>query len=562
MESDRTGRPAIRDWALVAVITAVAALLRFWLLGDKSLWGDEINMVRFAIGERDMALSYGNAHGYICLLRAIAALGRSDALFRAPAAVAGIATVPLMYVMGKLVLGRGAGLVGALLLAVSPMHIALSQEVHGYALFALLSVLAFVLVWKAVTDGAWRYWTGSALVVGVSFYIHLYTAFLVCDLLVLFFILALAERRLRRPRDLARVVLGRRPLLATGLALVMVAPIVWQTVWPLALDLARKLGGQPTLDGQFEGEPRWDFSVGLFMRIVKELLVWKVEPQSTFLVLLVLLLIGLIVLLARERWKGALLLLWIGLPILPVAYFSWLSNLSFPSRRFVFVLPACLLAIAGGISSVGEAIRWIVGRATRVKVSAWAVDLVVAGAVATLVASTALHSYYHVFEKQDYRRLARFLEEQVRPGDAVVLWKADELYDYYYTGTVQLTTLFDRTQVTRIARQYEGSERIWYVRPLSVRRRRANLEKIEQWLEKKGALSFRFDPYTMVSFSRRAPLSEAAERAERESILAAAIDLKPGRWYLHLDLATEYRRQGRLGKARRELTIAHELRGR
>ena len=102
-------------------------------------------------------------------------LGVHDYTLIAVSALFGVLTVFCVYQVGKLVFGRAeVGLAGALLLAVSPLHIAYSRTAYA-------DVTAVAVAWLA----AWiylLYWTdphrhrrclmGSALLVGLVFTIH------------------------------------------------------------------------------------------------------------------------------------------------------------------------------------------------------------------------------------------------------------------------------------------------------------------------------------------------------------------------------------------------------
>ena len=64
--------------------------------------------------------------------------GTGEFGLRSLSALAGVATVPVAYLLGAELRGRRAGIVAAALVAVNPMLLWYSQEARGYALFALL----------------------------------------------------------------------------------------------------------------------------------------------------------------------------------------------------------------------------------------------------------------------------------------------------------------------------------------------------------------------------------------------------------------------------------------
>ena len=69
-------------------------------------------------------------------------------MLRLPALVGGIGTIPLVYVVGTRIVGRGAALLAAALTTLSPFMIYYSAEARGYGLMVFLllgSTLAMLL---------------------------------------------------------------------------------------------------------------------------------------------------------------------------------------------------------------------------------------------------------------------------------------------------------------------------------------------------------------------------------------------------------------------------------
>ncbi len=99
------GAPSTALWLVLAALA-----LRLFELGGKSLWGDELNMIAFARGDYDVAMSGGNAIGYFPVLRFADALARlfapggeigaADAWLRLPAALFG--AVCGLFVIGPI----------------------------------------------------------------------------------------------------------------------------------------------------------------------------------------------------------------------------------------------------------------------------------------------------------------------------------------------------------------------------------------------------------------------------------------------------------------------------
>ncbi len=153
-------------WFVLALL-AVALLalgLRLWALDAESLWLDEAVQVNayqlplpyVVIGASDQGqppLDYLIGAGLHRL-----GLADSDWWVRFPAALFGAGSVFLLGWWVGRIGGRAAGVTSAILLAVCPLHVAMSQEARPYTIFfffALATVLAFARARQRHTLRAW-----------------------------------------------------------------------------------------------------------------------------------------------------------------------------------------------------------------------------------------------------------------------------------------------------------------------------------------------------------------------------------------------------------------------
>jgi hypothetical protein len=93
----------------------------------------------------------------------------NEAWMRGLSVLCSIATIPLLYLIGKRLFGAGGGLIAAVLLAVNPEHIRYAQDARGTSLVLLLGTAATYFFVAAVQDGGqgdWNWYAvlGSALV--------------------------------------------------------------------------------------------------------------------------------------------------------------------------------------------------------------------------------------------------------------------------------------------------------------------------------------------------------------------------------------------------------------
>jgi uncharacterized membrane protein len=96
--------------------------------------------------------------------------------------VVGTLSVPLLFLVGRRVLGVKPGLVAALTLALAPFHIYYSQEARMYSLVTLL-VLASTYLCLSILEGRedtrrfWSLWVLYVVVTSLAMYTQYYAAF-------------------------------------------------------------------------------------------------------------------------------------------------------------------------------------------------------------------------------------------------------------------------------------------------------------------------------------------------------------------------------------------------
>jgi mannosyltransferase len=121
--------------------------LRVYRLDAQSLWWDEMYttvQASMAPGELLESLFEDRVHTplYFFVLLGWGEIGRSAFILRYFSVVAGVLTIPLIYVMGQRLNGRAVGLLAAFLLAIAPFHIWFSQEARMYSFLALNALAA------------------------------------------------------------------------------------------------------------------------------------------------------------------------------------------------------------------------------------------------------------------------------------------------------------------------------------------------------------------------------------------------------------------------------------
>ena len=139
--------------------------------------------------------------------------GTGEVGIRSLSALAGTVTIVLVYLAGRELLSRRAGLIAAAIVAVNPAMIWFSQDARAYALVVLLVALSFLFFARALRDPAPRTLAAWALSSALALATHYFAAFVIGPEAIL--LLALSRER-------------KRVLVAVGavvVAAVLLAPI-------------------------------------------------------------------------------------------------------------------------------------------------------------------------------------------------------------------------------------------------------------------------------------------------------------------------------------------------
>jgi len=170
---------------VLGAIVLLGAWLRLGHLGLQSYWFDEsvtVQIVDQPFGSMIGAIPRSESTPplyYILAWLWTRAFTVSEEGLRSLSALAGIATLPLVWAAGRRLVGPTAGAVAAGLCAVNPTLIWYSQEARSYSLmvcFGALSFLLFVRAWQRASGGRLCAW---ALACALALTTHYFSAFLI-----------------------------------------------------------------------------------------------------------------------------------------------------------------------------------------------------------------------------------------------------------------------------------------------------------------------------------------------------------------------------------------------
>lgn len=397
----------------------LALSLRLVNLGGRPFWYDEAFAVLYA--EKPFAaMLYGtitpDASGaaadvhplfYYSLLHGwLKLVGDSPAGARSLSVLFGVATVGLIYLLGKRLFEERVGLSAALLVALSPFHVYYSQEARMYALLGLVAMAALFFFVRAWEDGGWGNWVGYAFFAALTLYAHNLGAI---------FLAVLGLWLLGQGRQ-AKWSQRLRPVLAAHL-LAFILLIPWLAILP----------------AQFQkiGQAYWVSRPGL-VELLQTLFIFHFAYDNQALpawllplaLLFSLLMVALLIVEWRRRSGRALLAMLAFLPIL----FTWLVSQYRPVYIVRALLPSALVyaILVARVLLTGQMPRLL----------KWALFL-----PALLIALAALvnHYRYDTFPRGLFRPVATYLAEETAGQENWVIVHSNKLTflpTYYYNRTL------------------------------------------------------------------------------------------------------------------------------
>jgi len=428
MSDERRGSDTARTWGRLAGVLLIAVLLlavalRLWGLDARGLWQDEI--FTSAIASADNSLSevvsiplYNTALPapplYFLVTHAFLHLGDDDFLLRFPALVFGALGVAATYALGARLWGKREGLVGALLLAVAPLHLRYSQDARFYTLQVFLSLLSAYFLYRAVLsrDREWKWFVGFVLCTALNLYNHLFAFFVlgaemtfVAGLWVACTGMGMRDARHSRGEGKRRrVALDRKRVLAFVVSLTIIA----LAYTPMVPHLWRGLSGSKGLEGIGGG-------AGLAPSVaIQALDSWGLDSGWRVLVLFVPFAVGTVAAARSERAQLWLACCWILVPlgaltVLPAGH-------GFRPRYVLFMLPLYLLFAARGLTATVSFVSlWWAGSTRRLEIVGLAILLAGIGAVTFPVVGA-----YYEEDRANWRAVAALVAGRISPGDVVV----------------------------------------------------------------------------------------------------------------------------------------------
>jgi uncharacterized membrane protein len=457
-------RPTL--WILV-VLTLLAALLRFYRIGNQSLWIDEVlTLDAMNLGGRVTLRAFlmniqGPLHAGILWL--VSQVTVREAALRSVSAVASVATVPVVFLLGRDLFDRRAGLLAALFFAVSPFSIWYAQEARNYALVHAFTALSTLLVYRLVVRGG-RGWAAYAAGMVIGLYLNLSAGFVAIGHNLFAAGRALRDRRLLRAWAItyAIIAIAFLPQLWGVAQWVDKARVTDRVVFAPAAEDATLLRGEHTFNPA--ALPYSVFALSYGYTLGPSLTDLHLAPPAEAFLDYAPLVIpaglaaaaALVLGLVRAARNRTVLVFIVSIvcAVFGGAALTALWNVKPYTVRYVSVtLPMLAVVMGAGVAGLRRRPRAVL-------------TLVIVG---FCVVSLAGHYYNPEHWKEDVRSVARYIEEHERPDDVVVVPVVLNTFDFYYRGAARRFTMYspDIASDERVAEVIEErvgtSERLWFI---------------------------------------------------------------------------------------------------
>lgn len=375
---------------------------------SQSLWWDEAISTVYAnsLSFYDFINHYSIADfhppGYFIILWVWGHLfGFSEISVRLPSVILGLATIFIIYLIGKELFSKRVGVLAALFLSLAPLHIYYSQEARMYSFAAFAATLSMFFLIRLIRGLKYSL-IGLSISTTLVLYSDYVTYFILLPEILYIFIF---QRKVLK-NYLISLVMGCLPAL-------LILPIFYQQ-FQVGIIKSKSLQGWGNVVG--------GANIKNAILLVIKILVGRVSFNNKIIYGLIVGLISLpylfIALKLKEIFKknSVIIILWLVIPPLCAFLLSFYIPI-FNYSRLIFILPAFYLIISLGLSYFKQQLF-----------------LILTGTIIGIeILMSSLYLFDAKFQREDWRRAVNFVENNLSEND-MVLFEYDSIpapYIYY-----------------------------------------------------------------------------------------------------------------------------------
>jgi len=157
-----------KEWFLLLIVIFIAIFLRLYRLSEQSLWHEEyVGLANIQIADLWTNIKllfvnvpeYGISPGGLVLYYFwVKLFPQNPWVWRILPIFFGGLSIIIIYIFGRLLMGKNTGLLASLLMALSPFHIYIHQELKNYAFLLFLSLLSWLAFYNYIIRTKKSYW--------------------------------------------------------------------------------------------------------------------------------------------------------------------------------------------------------------------------------------------------------------------------------------------------------------------------------------------------------------------------------------------------------------------
>jgi mannosyltransferase len=437
------------DRAVVVVATALLAGMSLYRIGSKQLWIDEsvaVGLTDVSFGRFVFVITHWevNQAPFYVAFAGWHLLGDDTGTMRVLPALFAVATVPVVYLLGRRLYDSRIGALASVLFAVNALVLQWSQQIRGYTMALFLVTVATLLLVRLVDEpSTWRgllYAGVAVLAVATHFFSGMVILAHVLSLLTL------------RPRP-------TRALVVAGATIgVLSVPFIWFAATAEGDPLGWVPESTPTstlrLLARLSGGSFAMLAVGMIGIVGLGAIVRVVRRSSR----------------STESWRQALPLYWIAVPLILSIGFSLVVQPIAVPRFLIVIVPGIALVVAVGVANIP--FRWF-------RILALVV-LIAAGLYGG-------SGWYRADSREDWTAATSIVLAGLQPGDTVLVepqvGSAAARYYARQLGDRELPIVYPDTSGGPIG------DRLWELR---------RGDEVRGWLARSGIEPWRDRNYELV----------------------------------------------------------------
>jgi 4-amino-4-deoxy-L-arabinose transferase-like glycosyltransferase len=465
-----------RVFLIALIVTAV--LIRLFRIGAQSLWVDEVLTLEVSCPKEGLNIwSYlkFNIHGPLHSLAVylFQLVSTHDGWLRVPGALAGVGAVVYFYLWVRSWLNRNVARIGAVLLAIHPLHLYYSQELRNYSFLFLFAMMGCYYFERMLAGESRTARVGYVVSIACAALSNFTAAFLFATHTILYFM----------RRGIRWKVVWRWAVLSLVI-LVLVSPWIYRIyrfvdvsalvtpIRPGQLSATERLRGETTFTAIAVPYAFYVYSVGFSLGpSTRELHVdnnigYVLRHHGATVGWVAALFGGLF---AWGVWKSVRkpargqvhrpapwreLLLYLLVPLIFTFVLNWQNAKVFNVRYVLLGYPAFVCFLAIGLDALPRRFSF-------------AMTTVV---LATFLISDGNYYFDGRYAREDVRGAVRYVEERIEPDECFFAPSVNGVVMHYYQGYEEVYAVFNppgqtRDRVdTKLERMFAGCNSFWYIR--------------------------------------------------------------------------------------------------